>query len=187
MFEKPHDYKDITAEAYITLSSVAHSGGVDELLAESADMAWRTNEKTPHKMLLTFQKKTDIAFIMLYLDHERDESYCPSEMKVELGWGTNDWWYVGYRRILKPKGWVRIPLHDNLNHPRRCMVVQLTVTKNHESGRDCVIRHLRVIAPVTGHYDNMNGLILGPCARMETTQDTKHLKETIMLNYLSLR
>lgn len=77
-------------------------------------------------------------------------------MRIDLGDGTNDWWLKMYRRVDQPKGWVvrfeiylkscvsyffqKIPIHDAFGNPLRVMSLQMTIMKNHEKGRDCVVR-----------------------------------------------
>ncbi|CAA98261.2 Anaphase-promoting complex subunit 10 [Caenorhabditis elegans] len=186
-FKYPSNLRDITEEARISLSSVAHCGGVDELLHESSELAWRTNMSPPHRALFTFSKKTDISYVMLFLDYSRDESYCPQEVRIDLGDGTNDWWLKMYRRVDQPKGWVKIPIHDAFGNPLRVMSLQMTIMKNHEKGRDCVVRHFRVLGPFRSRYDSMNRMILGPSAVLEARPGTEPIKDAIMNHYQSMR
>uniref|UniRef100_A0A1I7T4M1 Anaphase-promoting complex subunit 10 n=1 Tax=Caenorhabditis tropicalis TaxID=1561998 RepID=A0A1I7T4M1_9PELO len=186
-FSNSECFKDITDEARITLSSIANCGGVDELLHESSELAWRTNMSPPHRALLTFSKKTEVSYLMLFLDFSKDESYCPQEVRVDLGWGTNDWWHQVYRKMNHPKGWVKIRLLDTHNLPHRVMALQLTVLKNHEKGRDCVIRHLRIIGPKRSRYESVNRVVLGSFGVLEIKPNSETKRNLIMNYHMSIR
>ncbi|ULT89608.1 hypothetical protein L5515_008050 [Caenorhabditis briggsae] len=186
-FDQPEFLQDVTREATIELSSVAHCGGVDQLLHDSSDFAWRTNMSPPHQATVTFARKTDVSFLMLYLDYKTDESYCPQEVRVDLGWGTNDWWHRINRRVNYPKGWVKIRLVDRLDAPRRVMALRMTVMKNHEKGRDCVIRHFRIIGPQYHRHDSINRLILGPTGGLGGVTQERQARSHIMNDHLTVR
>ncbi|EFP07088.1 hypothetical protein GCK72_016400 [Caenorhabditis remanei] len=186
-FEEPNLYEDITNRANFALSSVAHCGGVDQLLHDSSELAWRTNMSPPHQAVLTFQGKTDVSYIMLYLDFVKDESYCPQEVRIDLGWGTNDWWHQTNRRVNQPQGWVKIRLLDKRDLPRRVMALRMTVVKNHEKGRDCVIRHFRVIGPKFHHHDAMNRLMLGNTTMLGAVPAEEKDRSRVLNNHLTIR
>lgn len=39
----------------------------------------------PHTITIEFQRKTDISFVVIYLDYKADESYTPSKIQVQSG------------------------------------------------------------------------------------------------------
>ena len=73
-------YRDISFEAAWSLSSCKAEGyGIMQLLSPRMDSYWQSDGPQPHIINIEFQKKTDICFVLLYLDIKVDESYTPSK------------------------------------------------------------------------------------------------------------
>jgi anaphase-promoting complex subunit 10 len=53
--------------------------GVHQLLDDRSDTYWQSDGLQPHTITIEFQRKTDISFIVIYLDYKADESYTPSK------------------------------------------------------------------------------------------------------------
>ncbi|CAI5450040.1 unnamed protein product [Caenorhabditis angaria] len=189
----PEKYRDITSDGFFTLSSCSPGFGVHELLNDSHDKWWKTNQNLPHQIWVEFQKKVDVKYLMLYVDYKQDESFCPAELKIELGWSRNDIFYTKHKSCIKPQGWVRLDLANReTRRPNRCMFLMLTVLANHEGGRDCNIRHFRVISPSKPQYDPLDRITLGllPSLRFIKIRDAdsrEDFRNTIMNSVTSLR
>uniref|UniRef100_A0A1I7XK37 Anaphase-promoting complex subunit 10 n=1 Tax=Heterorhabditis bacteriophora TaxID=37862 RepID=A0A1I7XK37_HETBA len=84
--------RDISQQAVWTLSSCKTEGnGIHELLHDSVDKYWQSDGPQPHTVTIEFQRKTDISFLMLYLDFKNDESYTPSKFTVIGNRSANQW------------------------------------------------------------------------------------------------
>uniref|UniRef100_A0A0K0DFE8 Anaphase-promoting complex subunit 10 n=1 Tax=Angiostrongylus cantonensis TaxID=6313 RepID=A0A0K0DFE8_ANGCA len=46
----------------------------------AASLYWQSDGPQPHTVTIEFPKKTDICFVMMYLDFKNDESYTPSKL-----------------------------------------------------------------------------------------------------------
>ncbi|RCN28890.1 Anaphase-promoting complex, subunit 10 [Ancylostoma caninum] len=78
--------RDISFQAVWTVSSCKSEGnGIHELLHDSVDKYWQSDGPQPHTVTIEFPRKTDISFVMMYLDFKNDESYTPSKIIVHLG------------------------------------------------------------------------------------------------------
>ncbi|KIH56453.1 Anaphase-promoting complex, subunit 10 [Ancylostoma duodenale] len=120
--------RDISFQAVWTVSSCKSEGnGIHELLHDSVDKYWQSDGPQPHTVTIEFPRKTDISFVMMYLDFKNDESYTPSKFLIDLR----------SRRT---------------NRPSRAMVIQLQVVHNHQNGRDTHIRHIRVLGPSRSRF-----------------------------------
>ncbi|KJH46994.1 Anaphase-promoting complex, subunit 10 [Dictyocaulus viviparus] len=141
--------RDISFQAVWTVSSCKSEGnGVHELLHDSVEKYWQSDGPQPHTVTIEFPKKTDICFVMMYLDFKNDESYTPSKIIVYMGSSLvhlDDGVPVEFN---EPTGWQVIDLRSRrTNRPSRAMMIQLQVVHNHQNGRDTHIRHIRVLGP----------------------------------------
>ncbi|CAJ0590475.1 unnamed protein product [Cylicocyclus nassatus] len=146
--------RDISFQAVWTVSSCKSEGnGVHELLHDSVDKYWQSDGPQPHTVTIEFPRKTDICFVMMYLDFKNDESYTPSKIIVHLGSSLvhlDDGLPVEFN---EPTGWQLIDLRSRrTNRPSRAMVIQLQVVHNHQNGRDTHIRHIRVLGPSRSRF-----------------------------------
>uniref|UniRef100_A0A8R1DHZ6 Anaphase-promoting complex subunit 10 n=1 Tax=Caenorhabditis japonica TaxID=281687 RepID=A0A8R1DHZ6_CAEJA len=131
---------DISTQAVWTISSCKSGYGVDELLSDNVEKYWQSDGPQPHTILLEFQKKTDIAFVMLYMDFKNDESYTPSKIQVKMGSSHQDVFFRVTQTFIEPQGWAYIDLRDKDQKPQRVFWVQIQVIQNHQNGRDTHIR-----------------------------------------------
>lgn len=53
--------------------------GIYQLLDDRNDLYWQSDGPQPHTITIEFQRKTDVSFLLLYLDFKADESYTPSK------------------------------------------------------------------------------------------------------------
>ncbi|EYC00746.1 hypothetical protein Y032_0113g383 [Ancylostoma ceylanicum] len=133
--------------------SFLEGNGIHELLHDSVDKYWQSDGPQPHTVTIEFPRKTDISFVMMYLDFKNDESYTPSKIIVHLGSSLvhlDDGLPVEFN---EPTGWQLIDLRSRrTNRPSRAMVIQLQVVHNHQNGRDTHIRHIRVLGPSRSRF-----------------------------------
>ncbi|CAI2322352.1 unnamed protein product [Caenorhabditis sp. 36 PRJEB53466] len=98
---------DISSQAVWTLSSCKSGYGIDELLSDNVEKYWQSDGPQPHSILLEFQKKTDVAFLMFYLDFKNDESYTPSKIQIKMGTSHQDVFFRTTQTFNEPQGIIR--------------------------------------------------------------------------------
>ena len=59
--------------------SASDGYGINELLCDNVEKYWQSDGPQPHSVTVEFDVKTDISFIMMYLDYKNDESYTPAK------------------------------------------------------------------------------------------------------------
>uniref|UniRef100_F1KXM7 Anaphase-promoting complex subunit 10 n=2 Tax=Ascaris suum TaxID=6253 RepID=F1KXM7_ASCSU len=144
---------DISNQACWTLSSCKTDGfGIHQLLEENVDQYWQSDGPQPHTVTIEFPKKTDISFLLLYLDYKTDESYTPSKVVVHLGSSILDMDEGLAVMFSEPVGWQVIDVRSN-GRPARAFVLQLHVVQNHQNGRDTHIRQMKVVGPARTRFD----------------------------------
>jgi len=138
---------DISDEAVWSLSSCKEGLGVHQLLDDRPDSYWQSDGLQPHTITIEFQRKTDISFIVIYLDYKSDESYTPSKIQVQTGSSILDLDEPKVATFNEPSGWKLVDLRqqNDSKRPVRAFVVQIQVLQNHQNGRDTHIRGLRVL------------------------------------------
>ncbi|CCD71733.1 Anaphase-promoting complex subunit 10 [Caenorhabditis elegans] len=152
---------DISSQAIWALSSCKSGFGIDELLSDSVEKYWQSDGPQPHTILLEFQKKTDVAMMMFYLDFKNDESYTPSKIQVKMGSSHQDIFFRQTQTFNEPQGWTFIDLRDKNGKPNRVFWLQVQVIQNHQNGRDTHIRHVRVLGPQRSRVSTTNRIFTG--------------------------
>ncbi|CAI5451679.1 unnamed protein product [Caenorhabditis angaria] len=160
---KPRDnpLRDVSQMAVWTLSSCKHGYGVSELLNDSVEKYWQSDGPQPHTITIEFQKKTDVSFIMIYLDFKNDESYTPSKIVAKMGSSQQDFFFKRTLTLTEPQGWQVIDMRDLKLNPQRGWLIQLQVVQNHQNGRDTHIRHVRIIGPSRSRFCPETRLLAG--------------------------
>uniref|UniRef100_A0AC35G9X3 Anaphase-promoting complex subunit 10 n=1 Tax=Panagrolaimus sp. PS1159 TaxID=55785 RepID=A0AC35G9X3_9BILA len=165
------EFRDITFEACWTLSSCKAEGyGISQLLNPRIENYWQSDGGQPHRITLEFQKKTEICFVLFYLDFRMDESYTPSKIVIHHGSSILDLGNPIIENFHEPSGWVRVDLRKNVNDqlkPIRTFVIQISILQNHQNGRDTHIRGIRVIGPSGTAEVNPVRAILGSSTTSE--------------------
>ncbi|KAK6036556.1 Anaphase-promoting complex, subunit 10 [Cooperia oncophora] len=135
---------------------VSEGNGIHELLHDSVEKYWQSDGPQPHTVTIEFPRKTDICFVMMYLDFKNDESYTHKQGKIVVYLGSSlmhldDGLPVEFN---EPTGWQLIDpaISRRTNRPSRAMVVQIQVVHNHQNGRDTHIRHIRVLGPSRSRF-----------------------------------
>ncbi|EFO90756.1 hypothetical protein GCK72_000814 [Caenorhabditis remanei] len=152
---------DISSQAIWCLSSCKNGYGVDELMSDSVEKYWQSDGPQPHTIHLEFQKKTDVAMMMFYLDFKNDESYTPSKIQVKMGSSHQDIFFRTTQSFNEPQGWTYIDLRDKNKRPQRVFWIQIQVIQNHQNGRDTHIRHVRVLGPERSRVSPTNRIFTG--------------------------
>ncbi|KAM3717323.1 Anaphase-promoting complex subunit [Dirofilaria immitis] len=148
------DVRDISNQAFWTLSSCKTDGfGIQQLLDDDLEQYWQSDGPQPHTVTIEFSKKTNISYLLLYLDYKTDESYTPSKVIVRLGSSVLDVDEGLTVVFSEPVGWQVIDLRDADGGPSRAFVLQLQVVQNHQNGRDTHIRQMRIIGPIRARLD----------------------------------
>ncbi|KAK6108183.1 Uncharacterized protein BM_BM6670 [Brugia malayi] len=148
------DVRDISNQAFWTLSSCKTDGfGIQQLLDEDLEQYWQSDGPQPHTVTIEFSRKTNISYLLLYLDYKTDESYTPSKVVVRLGSSVLDVDEGLTVVFSEPVGWQVIDLRDADGGPSRAFVLQLQVVQNHQNGRDTHIRQMRIIGPTRARLD----------------------------------
>jgi anaphase-promoting complex subunit 10 len=131
---------------------------------------WQSDGGQPHRITLEFQKKTEICFVLFYLDFRMDESYTPSKIVIHHGSSILDLGNPIIENFHEPSGWVRVDLRKKVNDqlkPIRTFVIQISILQNHQNGRDTHIRGIRVIGPSGTAEVNPVRAILGSSTASE--------------------
>uniref|UniRef100_A0A0N5AET3 Anaphase-promoting complex subunit 10 n=1 Tax=Syphacia muris TaxID=451379 RepID=A0A0N5AET3_9BILA len=158
------EVRDISLQGFWTLSS--YGFGVHQLLEDSIDQYWQSDGPQPHTVTVEFSSKTDISFLLLYLDYKTDESYTPSKFEfsehfyrvtVYLGSSILDLDDGLTVMFTEPLGWQVVDLRHSRcrseKRPARASVLQLQVTQNHQNGRDTHIRQMKILGPARTQLD----------------------------------
>ncbi|TKR80201.1 hypothetical protein L596_014312 [Steinernema carpocapsae] len=156
------EVRDISLTGTWTLSSSPDGYGINQLLDEQVDQYWQSDGPQPHQITIEFATRTDVMFVLLYLDFKTDESYTPSKVSIQLGSSILDLDEGKVFNFHEPTGWQLLDLRDSseAKKPAHCFVLQLQVIQNHQNGRDTHIRNMKIIGPGrSGLYDPEEGLL----------------------------
>ncbi|KAH6566861.1 hypothetical protein BASA62_006458 [Batrachochytrium salamandrivorans] len=129
--------QDISPSASQTTSSRRHS---------TAPRGWNANlmALVPHFVNITLHKCCTIAQISLYLDYKQDESYTPQTIAISAGSRSNDLHLITTVNLVKPEGWIHIPVSEPDQQPIRAFMLRVAVLSNHQGGIDTHIRLIRI-------------------------------------------
>lgn len=143
------DLREMTKNAAWSVSSCKSGNGVQCLRDNNNETYWQSDGAQPHLINIQFQKKVKLQLIALYADLKLDESYTPSKISIRAGDGFHNLKEIKAVELVKPAGWMYIPLSGN--DPRDTFVntfmLQIAVLSNHLNGRDTHVRQLKVYGP----------------------------------------
>lgn len=137
--------RDITNQAFLTVSSKKTGHGVENLIDNNLDTFWQSNGIQPHLVNIQFKQKTKVKKICFHVDYKLDESYVPSKIFIKAGNHVNDLYELSKYELNKPDGWVIIDLG---NTEIRTWMLQLGIVANHQNGKDTHIRQLKIHSPI---------------------------------------
>lgn len=91
-----------------------------------------------------------IREIRFYVDYDQDESYTPTRIIFRSGTSENNMLQFTSMDLVSPKGWQKVPLEGVGGGPDGntlfCWVLQMSVTENHQNGKDTHLRGIRIFA-----------------------------------------
>ncbi|KAJ0534856.1 putative APC10/DOC domain, Galactose-binding-like domain superfamily [Helianthus annuus] len=144
-----HDLREMAKNAAWSVSSCKPGNGVSSLRDDNYETYWQSDGAQPHLVNIQFQKKVKLQLVALYVDFNLDESYTPSKVSVRAGDGFHNLKEIKTVELVKPNGWMNIPLSGN--DPRETFVntfmLQIAVLSNHLNGRDTHVRQIKVFGP----------------------------------------
>jgi anaphase-promoting complex subunit 10 len=84
------------------------------------------------------------------LDFSQDESYTPKQLCIKAGNSLTDLQQIQFLDLNEPSGWIAVELHtdDHLLSLLKAYFVQVQILANHQNGKDCHVRGLRVYSPI---------------------------------------
>lgn len=121
----------------------------------------------------------------MFLDFKADESYTPNKLSIRAGTAVNDLREVRVVELEEPSGCVQVPLghhpgggaeEEERGHQEagtkniKVFFLQVAVISNHQNGRDCHVRLVRVYGPKA---DPLDPLKL-PCSGLKTQEWRMH-------------
>ncbi|MFS7973261.1 putative APC10/DOC domain, Galactose-binding-like domain superfamily [Helianthus anomalus] len=143
------DLREMAKNAAWSVSSCKPGNGVSSLRDDNYETYWQSDGAQPHLVNIQFQKKVKLQLVALYVDFNLDESYTPSKVSVRAGDGFHNLKEIKTVELVKPNGWMNIPLSGN--DPRETFVntfmLQIAVLSNHLNGRDTHVRQIKVFGP----------------------------------------
>ncbi len=131
---------DIAALAQVTVSS--SNSLVGRLLDGDTDTFWQTDGSRPHWIQLNFDEDWKVQSVQMYVDYERDRSYCPKKVCIEI---THDGETTSAGSTVVPvasKGWVSVSADEEV--PFICRSLKVLVQENQDGGTNSKVRGLRV-------------------------------------------
>lgn len=110
----------------------------------------RSDGTQPHNLTVYFVKKVGIREIRFYVDYDQDESYTPTRIVFKSGTSENNMIRFASMDLVSPKGWQKVPLEGVGGGPDGntlfCWVLQVSVTENHQNGKDTHLRGIKIFA-----------------------------------------
>ena len=138
--------RDIGRMAMWSVSSAKPGNGVDKLLNDDNSTYWQSDGGPLH-VNVQFLKKMRVQEVAIYLDFKLDESYTPMDISIWVGTSYADLHRIAVRKLNEPTGWVTVTLASEGMPFVRANVLRLSVEANHQCGRDCHIRQMRLFGP----------------------------------------
>ncbi|KAJ1971099.1 Anaphase-promoting complex subunit 10 [Dimargaris xerosporica] len=127
------------------LSTARPCFGVEQLRDNDLSTFWQSNGSLPHSITLQFPARIPIQRICLYLDIGQDESYTPELITIHAGDSLLSLQKIATKEFANPKGWQTITTLDSARRrPVELFVLQIQVHSNHQHGKDCHIRQVKV-------------------------------------------
>lgn len=143
------DLREMAKTAAWSVSSCKPGNGVLFLRDQNLETYWQSDGAQPHLVNIQFQKKVKLQLVVLYVDFKLDESYTPSKISIRAGHGFHNLKEIKTVELVKPVGWVNIPLSGT--DPREMFVntfmLQIAILANHLNGRDTHVRQIKIYGP----------------------------------------
>ena len=120
---------------------------MDQLQDDNLETYWQSDGSQPHLVNIQFRRKTTVK-TCIYADYKSDESYTPSKISVRVGNNFHNLQEIRQLELVKPSGWIHVPLTDNHKKPIRTFMIQIAILANHQNGRDPHMRQIKIYTPV---------------------------------------
>jgi anaphase-promoting complex subunit 10 len=126
-------YREITKSALWTVSTVKGGYAISSMFNRSKEDFWQSDAIPSHWIGTQFSEQTFISKLSIFLAVDKDDTYTPVELVISIG---ND--PTSLTEPLRLQGWVDIDLNIST------IFLKVSVTKNHQGGRDSRIRQIRL-------------------------------------------
>jgi len=144
-------YRDLAADAIITISSAKPGNGVEQLRDGNLETFWQSDGQAPHLINIQFLKKSSVCKVCFHVDFNLDESYTAKKVSVRSGTTQHDLLDVASVDLADPVGWCSISLttedENGEAQPLRTHLLQIRILSMHQNGRDTHLRALAVLGP----------------------------------------
>ncbi|GMM50834.1 anaphase promoting complex subunit [Starmerella bacillaris] len=163
-----HNQVDVSHLGKWYLSSSQSKNDVKNLLDNCPDTYWQTDGDLPHVVEIQFSKLVAVKCVALFKFATVDESYTPSLIKVEAGFGKNRLHRVNSFQIPFTDGWVYMRLYESVGvkfSPVKCMFLRLSIISNNQNGKDSHVRALKILTADDKNIsipDAVGGMLINP-------------------------
>lgn len=150
---------DIGSLASWEVSSCKSEFDYSKMRQDSPNTYWQSDGAQPHFILIKFAKSVNIKCISLFLNFAIDESYTPEHVVVLAGTGEHDLLEVVHKHFIEPIGWQNIEFDESCPDALlSCYLVKIKFLSNHQNGKDCHVRGIKILSPVVKIIDSNNTL-----------------------------
>ena len=139
--------REIGGIAQWSVSSCKQGFGVDQLRDNSTETYWQSDGALPHFINIQFQRSLKITHVFFHVNLAQDESYTPHQIRLRVGSQFNDLHEIASITLDQPAGWHEINLKQlHEDEDIYAHYVQLCIESNHQSGKDCHIRQVKIFS-----------------------------------------
>lgn len=107
-----HERYDISDLGFWMVSSHKSNNGVEELKKPDNSIFWQTDGKSPHFIEINYNKPQKLSEVWIYLDYQKDESYCPRKIQFQLMNMLSELVTVKIIKIEQGQGWYKIEFNE---------------------------------------------------------------------------
>lgn len=148
---------DISNLASWEISSFKPGNDLKALKDDSSITYWQSDGLQPHSLIIRFTKCVNIQQISIFLNYSIDESYTPDKIAILAGSGEHDLIEVCSLEFFEPIGWQDIEFNNISNSKLlKCYIIKIKFISNHQNGKDCHVRGIRILSPMNLNNSNLN-------------------------------
>lgn len=126
---------------------------------DSPKSYWQSDGSQPHSILIKFAKSVNIKCISIFLNYTVDESYTPEHVVFLAGTGEHDLLEVVSKQFIEPVGWQNVEFDESCPDALlSCYLLKIKFLSNHQNGKDCHVRGIKIFSPVVKILDSNNTL-----------------------------
>ena len=150
---------EIGSTAHWSVSSCKQGFGVEQLRDGNLETYWQSDGALPHYANIQFGRRMKITHVYFHVNYTQDESYTPHTVRLRVGSNFHDLQDIASLTLEQPQGWQEIDLariHQEEEHAVDDIdaetaavwahYVQLCIESNHQQGKDCHIRQIRIFS-----------------------------------------